>query len=103
MSGPAQRDGRSSGTLFCRACENRTRGNENLVDFLREHEIVVADSFYAMGSEVDYHFVPDIEPFGMVVHGFGNESDASHVAERRDEILACVFLMQLAVYDFPAG
>src|SRR5271154_6438422 len=81
------------GMLFCRAGENRARGHENLVDFFREHEIVVADAFYAMRGEVDHHFVPDVEPFGMMVHAFRNESDAGHVAKRGDEILACVFLM----------
>jgi hypothetical protein len=39
----------------------------------------------------------------MVVHGFGNEGDARHVTEGRHKILACEFLVQLAMDDFPAG
>src|SRR5580704_1550106 len=94
---------KAAGTLFCRTSENRASRHENLFNFFREHEIVVTDAFYTVRGEVDYHFVPDIEPFGVVVHRFGNKCDASHITEGRDEILAFVFPVQLAVSDFPAG
>jgi hypothetical protein len=87
---------------FLGARKSRAYGNKNIVDFLSKHEVVIADAFDAVRGEVNHHFVPDVEPLRMVVHGFRNESDARHVAEGRDEILAFVFLMQFAVYDFPA-
>src|SRR3989442_766197 len=38
----------------------------------------------------------------MVIHGFGDESDARHVAEGRDEVLTLKRAMELAVFKSPA-
>jgi len=38
----------------------------------------------------------------MMVHRFSHQRDARHVAERRDEILAREFLVQLSIGDVPA-
>ena len=79
------------------------RSRENVLDFFRENEIEIADAFHAVRDEVDDDFVPDVEPFGMMVHGFGDKGDASHVAESGDEVFAFVFAVKFAVLDFPAG
>ncbi len=68
-----------------------------------QDKIVVADAFYAVGNEVDHHFVPNVEPLRMVVHGLGDQSDAGHVTKGRHEILARIFLVQFAVDDFQPG
>src|SRR5262249_51548691 len=38
-----------------------------------------------------------------MIHGFGDEGHAGHVAERRVEVLALVGFVQLAVHGAPAG
>ena len=76
---------------------------EHLFHFFRENEIEIADAFDAVRDEINHHFVPDVEPFGVMVHGFGDERDARHVAEGGDEILALKFAMKLAVLNLPAG
>jgi len=81
----------------------RERTRENFFDFLGKNEIEIADAFDAVRDEVDDDFVPDVEPFRMMVHGFGDEGDASHVAESGDEVLALVLAVKFAVLDFPAG
>ena len=96
------REGLKPYALSRRAGENRTDRNENLVDFFREHEIVIADAFDAVRSQVDHHSVPNVEPFRMMVHGLCDEGDTGHVAKGRHKILAFVFLVQFAVDDFPA-
>ena len=82
--------------LFC----ERTR--ENFLDFFREDKIEIAYAFHAVRDEVDHNFVPDVEPFRMMIHGLSDEGHASHIAEGSDEIPAFVFAMKFAVLDFPA-
>src|SRR5260370_38146962 len=60
---------------------------ENLVDFLRQLEIVVADAFHAVRGQVDDYLVPHVEPLGVVVHSFSDQRHASHVPECRHKIL----------------
>jgi 2,4-diaminopentanoate dehydrogenase len=76
-------------------------GTEDFVDFFCKHKIVIADAADAVGVEVNDHFVPDIEPLGVMVHGFGDQRDACHVAKRGDEVFACEFAVELAVHDAP--
>lgn len=51
--------------------ENRS-GAEDFINSLCQREIVVADPLYAVGIQVDHHFIPHVEPFRMMVHGFGH-------------------------------
>src|SRR6266568_1155584 len=75
---------------------------KNFVDFFRQHKVVVADTFYAVRVQVNDHLVPHVEPFGVMVHRFGDQRDPRHVAERADKIFAREFPVQLAVDDAPA-
>src|SRR5438128_986986 len=75
---------------------------EDFVDFFRQLEIVIADALHAVRIQVDNHFVPHVKPLWMMVHGFGHQGDTRHVAERRDEILAREFPVQLAVHETPS-
>ena len=75
---------------------------ENFLDFFGENKIKIADALHAVRDEIDDNFVPDVEPFWMMVHGLGDECDASHVAKSGDEIPTFVFAMKFSVLDFPA-
>jgi len=81
----------------------REAGGEDLLHFVGENEIEIADSLHAVGDEVDDDFIPYVEPLGVVIHRFGDERDARHVAECGDEILALVLAMEFAVLNLPAG
>ena len=76
---------------------------ENVFDFFRQNEIEITDSLYAVRNEIDNDFVPDVEPFGMMVHRFGDERYARHVSESGDKILAFVFAVEFPVLNGPAG
>src|SRR2546425_3080344 len=75
---------------------------KDFIDFCGQLEIEVADAVHAVRRKVENDFVPHVEPFGMVIHGFGDESDARHVAEGRDEVLTLKRAMELAVFKSPA-
>src|SRR5882724_5270418 len=75
---------------------------KNLVNFFRQLEIVIADSLHAVRIQIDRHFVPHVEPFRMMIHRFGDQRDARHVPESRDEILARKLLVQFSIRDAPA-
>src|SRR5271165_7214664 len=55
-----------------------------------------------MRTQVDYHFVPNVRPFRMMVHRLCNQRYAGHVAERGDEVLALKGAVQFAVDQAPA-
>src|ERR1700722_2149009 len=74
---------------------------EDFVDFARKREIAIADAVDIMRIEIDHDFVPHVEPFGMMIQGFGRQRDAGHLAERGHEILAREFAMEFAVYQRP--
>jgi hypothetical protein len=74
---------------------------EDLVDFLGQLEIEIADSLHAVRVQIDDHFIPDVAPFGMVVHPFGDQGHLRHFPERGYEILALECLVQLAVLNRP--
>src|SRR5712671_6505770 len=80
----------------------RRKWLEDFVDFFRQHKVKITDSLHAMSIQVDDHFVPHVEPFRMMVHRFGHQRDARHVAERGDEIPARKLPVQLAIYHAPA-
>jgi hypothetical protein len=75
--------------------------SEDFVNFRGEQEIEITDSLNAVGIQIDNDFVPDIEPFGMVVHGFGDEGNLRHVAKGSDEILALEGFVQFAIHKAP--
>lgn len=76
---------------------------ENFVDFGRELKIKRADALNAVSVQVKLDLVPDVEPFGVMIHGFGRESDLGHFAKSSDEILALEIFVKLAVGQSPAG
>src|SRR5579859_676330 len=84
-------------------CLFRESPGKNLFHFFRKHEIEIADSFHAVRDEIDDDFIPNVEPLGVVIHRFGDERNAGHVAEGGDEILALVFAVKLSVSYRPAG
>ena len=45
---------------------------KDFVHLLGQLEVVVADAFDAVSSQVNDHLVPHVEPFGVVVHFFGH-------------------------------
>ena len=81
----------------------REAGGEDLLHFVGENEIEIADSLYAVRDEIDDDFIPYVEPLGVVIHRFGDERDTRHVAECGDEIRALVLAMEFAVLNLPAG
>jgi len=81
----------------------RESAGKNVLDFFGEDEVQIADAFHAVRDEVDDDFIPDVEPLGVVIHRFGDERDARHVAESGDKILALVLAMEFAVLNLPAG
>lgn len=81
----------------------RESGGEDLVNFRSELKIEIADALNAMSVEIDDHLVPNVEPLGMVVHGFGDERDLGHPAKGGDEVLALKGLVQFAVDEGPAS
>ena len=81
----------------------REAGGEDLLHFVGENEIEIADSLHAVRDEVDDDSIPYVEPLGVVIHRFGDKRDARHVAECGDEILALVLAMEFAVLNLPAG
>src|SRR6266852_1515884 len=66
----------------------RRKWLEDFVDFFRQHKVKITDSLHAVSIQVDDHFVPHVGPFRMMVHRFGHQRDARHVAESSDEIIA---------------
>src|ERR1700687_4105209 len=74
---------------------------ENFIDLRRQLEIQIADTFNAVGIQIDDHFVPDIEPLRMMVHRFGHQRHASHVPKGGDEVLALKGAVQLAIHKTP--
>ena len=81
----------------------REAGGEDLLHFVGENEIEIADSLYAVRDEVDDDFIPYVEPLGVVIHRFGDERDSRHVAECGDEILALVLAVKFSILHGPAG
>jgi hypothetical protein len=75
---------------------------EDLVYFGCELEIEIADTAHAMRIQIDDHLIPHIKPFGMVVHGFGDERNARHISEGGDKIFAFERAMKLASLQTPA-
>jgi len=74
---------------------------ENLVNFLAELEIQVTDALDTVGVQVDDHFVPDIEPFRVMVHGLRDQRNTRHIPEGADEVLAFECAMQLPLREGP--
>src|SRR5580658_8911593 len=66
---------------------------ENFIDLFRQLKIQVADSLHTMAVQVDYHFVPYIEPFRMMVHPLGHQRHLRHLPESGYEILALKFFV----------
>lgn len=56
-----------------------------------------------MGDQVDGDFVVDVEPFGVVVHLFGDERSAGHEAEGLREVVELERAVEFAARDGPAG
>src|SRR5438105_11555364 len=75
---------------------------ENFIDLGGQLEIQIADALYAVGIQIDYHFVPHVEPLRMVIHRFGNQCHTSHIAEGSDEVFTFERTVQLAVLESPA-
>src|SRR5882762_2344682 len=80
----------------------RRKWLEDFVDFIRQHKVKITDSLHAVSIQVDDHFVPHVGPFRMMVHRFGHQRDARHVAESSDEIIAGKLAVELAVNKTPA-
>src|SRR6266478_7130994 len=80
----------------------RRKWLEDFVDFIRQHKVKITDSLHAVSIQVDDHFVPHVGPFRMMVHRFGHQRDARHVAESSDEIIAGKLAVELAVHKTPA-
>src|SRR5207245_313521 len=89
-------------TLSATGESHRRKRLEDFVDFFRQHKIVVADALHAVGGQIDDHFVPHVEPFGMMVHRFRKQCHARHVAKRGHKITARKFSMQFAVDHAPS-
>jgi|SRR6185369_297658 len=75
---------------------------ENFIDLRSQLEIQIADALYAVGIQIDYYFVPHVEPLRMVIHRFRNQCHTGHVAEGGDEIFTFERTVQLAVLERPA-
>src|SRR5689334_3327953 len=76
---------------------------ENVLDFFGENEVKIADAFHAVRDEVDDDLIPDVEPLGVMIHRFGDERNARHVAESGKKIFALVLAMEFAVLNLPFG
>src|SRR5260370_29990491 len=76
---------------------------ENLVDLGCEFEIEVADAAQAVCGKVHSHFIPNVAPFRMVVHGFGHQSNTRHAAEGGDKVLALEGAVKFSVLNCPAA
>ena len=75
-------------------------GNDN-ARLRGQFEIKSGDAACIMGSEGDIDTVPDIEPFGMMVHFFGLQGGPGHPAKGLAEILELeAFCDGVAVFDF---
>src|SRR3989454_9500816 len=83
--------------------ERNPLARENLADLGREFEIEIADAAHAVCGKVHNHFIPDIAPFRMVVHGFGHQSHTRHAAEGGDEVLALKGAVKFSVLNCPAA
>jgi hypothetical protein len=75
----------------------RGLGPENFIDLGSQLKIERTDALHAVGVEVNFNFVPDIEPIRMMVQGFSGESDFGHLAEGIDEILTLKILVEFTV------
>src|SRR5260370_30192214 len=76
---------------------------ENLADLGCEFEIEIADAAHAVRGKVHNHFIPDIAPFRMMVHGFGHQSHTRHAAESGDEVLALEGAVKFSILSCPAA
>ena len=81
--------------LRARGSSARGLRSENLLDLFRQHEIQIADALHAVRGQIEAYAIPDIRPFGMVVHGFGNQGHTSHVTERGVKILTFKLFVEL--------
>src|SRR6266849_3594132 len=82
--------------------ERNPSRSENLIDLRGQLEIQIADAFDAVGIQIDDHFIPDVEPLRMMVHGLGHQRHAGHVSKGSDEVLALEGSVQLAVRKAPS-
>ncbi len=79
----------------------RQLAREGLVNLRSQFEIQFADPSDAVRGEVHGDFVPDIAPFGVVVHGFRNQSDSRHAAKRSNKILTLEGTMEFSILHGP--
>jgi hypothetical protein len=79
----------------------RELGAKYFIDLGSELKVERTDALHAVGVQVDLYFVPNVEPFGMVVQRFGDEGGFGHFGEGIDKILALKILVQFSIGERP--
>ena len=72
------------------------------VHFRGERKVHFGHAAGIMRVQIDGDFVPHVEPFGMVIHAFGDEGGSRHEAECFNEIGELKIAMELSVVQRPA-
>src|ERR1700691_3250311 len=54
-----------------------------------------------MGAKINDQAIVDVQPLGVMAHGFGHDGAAGHKAERVNEIVELEFAMKLPVHNLP--
>jgi hypothetical protein len=75
---------------------------EKFIDPGGQLKIERADALNAVSVQIDFNFIPDIEPLGVMVERFGNKRYLGHFAESVDKILTLEILVQFAVGQSPS-
>lgn len=74
------------------------------LDVIGQSDVSLAESVHVVAGEQYPHFVVAVEPFRMVVHLIGDQSDSGHESERLVEVLELELLhdrVASAIVQFP--
>jgi len=79
------------------------RSDSETLDLLGKLEIKGADAAQIVGGEVDGYLIINVTPFRVMIHRLGSEGNSRHQSECLDEGRELESLVELALFDAPAG